>query len=293
MSDAIRHQFTTGLYPKKRAYHLVIDYVQHDPNDKCPLYELIIATKPIPAVITDDLDCEGAEMPPEEIDIFEKTFISEGSYSFSDQYLVENKPDNKRLFTYDITLNLAHSDYFLDFEMKNNFAVGYFRMALLVRDPTTDRFEKMAQSYWVDENSEDDIGTEALANQATKKGDNTFVTKLRYLEDVPVELLQNAEEVILRITIDRNQVTSALEQFKAYNPDKDDICYSFDLAIYAHEVGDDHTQDKLNNQLIRVDWKGKEQSKDRFDATGRLTAFVEFEKSLSQELRQALKSYQS
>ena len=79
------------------------------------------------------------------------------------------------ILEYDITIDLPHSDYFFDVEMKNDFLTGNFRMYLFTFDSITETWAKIAQSHWFDENSYEDVNVDADAEMGTKSGDKTMI----------------------------------------------------------------------------------------------------------------------
>lgn len=91
---------------------------------------------------------------------------------------------------------------------------------------------------------------------------------------------------MLRITVETNEIIQALKSYKLYDHHSESLCFNFDLSFFADEVDSHHTGDNEDNKLIRVDWTGKEQSSGNFDTSGRITAFLEFEKSLSHHMPQ-------
>ena len=76
-------------------------------------------------------------------------------------------------------------------------------------------------------------------------------------------------------------ILDVLKAYDLYNPAHEDVCFNFDLSLFADEVGQNHLSDDENNKLIRIDWQGKEQSHNKFDTNGRINAYLEFEKSMA------------
>ena len=64
------------------------------------------------------------------------------------------------------------------------------------------------------------------------------------------------------------------------------------MSLFIDEVGTNHLEDEEANKLIRIDWKGLEQSYDRYDTSKRLTALLQFEKSLSHHLPKLKSSFE-
>jgi hypothetical protein len=71
-----------------------------------------------------------------------------------------------------------------------------------------------------------------------------------------------------------------------------DICFSFELSLFAHEEGADGGHSNKKNSLIRVDWVGREQTNGKYDVNDRLIAYMEFEKSLNHHLPKIKSSFQ-
>jgi hypothetical protein len=61
----------------------------------------------------------------------------------------------------------------------------------------------------------------------------------------------------------------------------DSLCFNFDFSFYAHEEQEATINDANANKLIRVDWVGPKESSKKFDPSAAITAYLEFEKSMS------------
>ena len=81
----------------------------------------------------------------------------------------------KGIFMYDMMIELPHSDYFLDVELKNDFLTGNFRMSAYAVDPNTNKMSLVAKSHWFDENSHEDVLLDADSMMSTKMGDKTMI----------------------------------------------------------------------------------------------------------------------
>ena len=88
-------------------------------------------------------------------------------------------------------------------------------------------------------------------------------------------------------------VLQILEHNNVINIKKDNYCFNFHLSLFIDEIGQSHLFDESSNELIRVDWQGKEQGTNTFDPSKRVFAFLEFEKSMSHHLPHIKSSYQS
>ena len=263
---------------------LKLVHTEFDTSDPCPVYDLHISVKPLRYVASENLACMGYEAPPESVEIAEKTTKLDVPCAFTDEMIAAHGDSISGVMDYDIVIELPHSDYFFDVEIKTDFLTGNFLMYMFTLDTSTNKWEKIAQSHWFDEQSFEDVSLDAVADMATKLGDKTMVQKLRYLEDTPRELLENSSTLMLRIKVDTHEIVKALTANELYDPHTENLCFNFDLSFFADEVNPDHVTDEDENKLIRVDWQGREQSAGKFDTNGRLNAFLEFEKSIANHI---------
>ena len=79
-------------------------------------------------------------------------------------------------------------------------------------------------------------------------------------------------------------IIDTMKNYGLYNPGHEDLCFNFELSFFADEISQNHLQDDEDNKIIRVDWQGKEQSHGMFDSSGRISAFIECEKSLAHHI---------
>lgn len=86
-------------------------------------------------------------------------------------------------------------------------------MYLFTQDTENDFWVKIAQSELFDENSLEDVNTDAEAQMSTKIGDKTMIHKLRYLEDVSPDLLTAASQFMLRIKVSTKEIIDALLKY--------------------------------------------------------------------------------
>ena len=122
------------IEPNQHPYILKLVHTAFDPDDPCPVYDLHIAVKPLRYVTNENLACMGYEAPPEHVEISKKTEKIDVPCSFSSQMIEEMGAADNGIMEYDITIDLPHSDYFFDVEMKNDFLTGNFRMYLYTLD---------------------------------------------------------------------------------------------------------------------------------------------------------------
>ena len=89
---------------------------------------------------------------------------------------------------------------------------------------------------------------------------------------------------MLRIAVEAHEVIDVMQHHNLYDAHSESLCFGFDLSIFADEIDHHHSRDNEDNKLIRVDWHGKEQSSGKYDTSSRVTAYLEFEKSLAHHI---------
>ena len=114
---------------------------------------------------------------------------------------------------------------------------------MLTFDESSQQWHRIAESHWLNENSYDDISIDADADLSTKIGDKTFIQKLRYVDDVPKEIVENATNIIIRIRVCVKRLLDTLIEYQLFEPKHDDLCFNFDLSLFIDEVGQDHLDD--------------------------------------------------
>ena len=127
-------------------------------------------------------------------------------------------------------------------------------MTLLGLEEHTGDWHPLAKSHWFNEHSYDDLSIDADDMIATKVGDLSMIHKLRFVEDVPHEVAQNASKLILRLKMIGWPVLQILEHNNVINIKKDNYCFNFHLSLFIDEIGQSHLFDESSNELIRVDW---------------------------------------
>ncbi len=75
----------------------------------------------------------------------------------------------------------------------------------------------------------------------------SYVQKLRYMEDVPAELLDNASNLILRIRVSVQRILDTLTHFGLFDSANEDVCFNFNLSLFIDEVGQEHLHDDSHN----------------------------------------------
>ena len=172
--DPIHNTLLTTLEPNKHPYHVRLIHTEFDPNDPCPVYDFHIAVKPLHHAVEENLICEGHELPPEELTITEKTTKLAYSSAFSDDIIKEFADEDGR-FHYDMLIELPHTDFFFDVELKTDFLTGNFHMYLYAWDERTEDWEQVALSHWFNENAFEDVSVDADFMMSTKLGDKTMI----------------------------------------------------------------------------------------------------------------------
>lgn len=232
----------------------------------------------------------GYQLPPTFVEVTEKTTKVDVPCAFSAD-LLDAYANENGIVDYEIILSMPHSDYFVDVEMKNDFLTGNFRMQMFAEDETG-HWHKIAHSTWFDEHSFEDVEMQADQLMGTKQGDKTMIQKLRYIENVPPEVLNNASKLSLHLKVNVRNVIDALTKHHVYDPRHEEICFNFDLSLFIDEVDAKHMSDNNDNKLMRVDWQGLEQASGMFDTSGRISAFLEFEKSLHSHIPALKQTFQ-
>lgn len=65
---------------------------------------------------------------------------------------------------YDIDVELAYPDYYLDVEMKNDFLTGHMDMELFAKDTVDNAYKKIAEAYWFNEDGKDEMSADSRAD---------------------------------------------------------------------------------------------------------------------------------
>ena len=109
------------MKPRKKPYIVTIITPKIDPNDHCPLLDFHIAVKPIEQIPHENLRCFGYKIPPAvvEIDESQRTTKVESFAAFSSEWIQRGHQGNSQ--EYDIEIDLPHSDYMIDAELKTDF----------------------------------------------------------------------------------------------------------------------------------------------------------------------------
>ena len=196
-----------------------------------------VAVKPVSQIPNENLRCFGYKLPPALVTVEEerKTTKIEAYSAFSSEWIQQAKVWG--ITEYDIEIDLPHSDYLLDAELRTDFLTNRMQMKLLGLDEGTGDWHTLAVSHWVNENSFEDVSIDADQMLSTKIGDLSMVQKLRFVEDVPHEVAANASKLILRLKMNGLSVLKALESKNVINLKKDDFCFNFHLSIFIDEVG--------------------------------------------------------
>ena len=72
-----------------------------------------------------------------------------------------------------------------------------------------------------------------------KRGEKTFIQKLRFFEDEQPDFVTEGAELMLRLKLrkDMLKLINKLKTFEVFDPEDEDdsLCFNFDLSFYAHE----------------------------------------------------------
>ena len=154
-TDSVHNSMLVTVDPERKPYQLELAHTEFDPNDPCPVYDFHIAVKPLRYVPVENLHCMGYQLPPTHVEVTEKTTKVDTSCAFSADLLDANANEHG-IVDYEIIIEMPHSDYYVDIEMKNDFLTGNFRMQMFAEDDTG-HWHKIAHSTWFDEHSFEDV----------------------------------------------------------------------------------------------------------------------------------------
>jgi len=162
-SDSVHNSLVATVDPSKKPYQLRLIQNELDESDPCPVFDFHIAVKPLKNIAEENLLCVGNKAPPTEFTITEKVTKLDVPCGFSDEMIMEHTDPKTGIMDYKINIGLPHSDFFFDVQMKNDFLTGNFKMYLFTLDTENDFWVKIAQSELFDENSYEDVNTDAEA----------------------------------------------------------------------------------------------------------------------------------
>lgn len=246
--------------PDKQPYIMELVHTVFDHEDPCPVYDFHISVKPIHYVSHENLYCMGNPPPPAHIQVTHAADKFDYQCSFTDEMLTQNADPETGIIDYDVMIELPHSDYFIDIELRSDFLTGNYRMYLFMFDDDSSSWIKIAQSYFFDEHSYEDMSLDASQELSSTKGDKSQVLKLRFLEDVPPELTDKASQLMLRIKVNPMHIMDTLAQYGLFDAHHDSLCFNFELSTFFDEIGGEGHHGGSDNALVRVDWQGVEQS---------------------------------
>lgn len=117
----------------------------------------------------------GHKLPPAELNVDEKqkTTKVEAFSAFSSEWIKESSYGGAA--EYDIMIDLPHSDYLIDAELKTDFLTSRMHMKLFGFDDVSEEWVALASSHWFNENSYEDLSVDADAFMSTKIGDLNMV----------------------------------------------------------------------------------------------------------------------
>lgn len=104
-------------------------YDSLDESDKCPLYQMRVAMKPISLVMDENLECTNNEFLPSTIQMNSKNAGFEGEYQISSDILNKYMVDGRDL-TYDVEIKITDeaNNYYFDIETRYDFLTTEIEM---------------------------------------------------------------------------------------------------------------------------------------------------------------------
>ena len=129
-------------------------------------------------------------------------------------------------------IDFPHSDYFFDVEIKSDFLTSNMHLELFAKDPRGSSYSKIAQSYWFNEHSEDDLSTGTPDIENLKVGERSMVQRLRFLEDELPDYIQESAQLMLRIKMKPwgLKLVNKLKNGGFVDTDVDNLCFNFDFS---------------------------------------------------------------
>ena len=107
-----------------------------------------IATQTLSNIVDERLKCKKHEAPPDSISVTDGTYRHDDTFAFSSQYILDFSNDEQTSFQYDIEISFPHKDYYFDVELRSDFVSNNLKMALLAKDPASDKYHRVANSKW-------------------------------------------------------------------------------------------------------------------------------------------------
>ena len=56
-------------------------------------------------------------------------------------------------------MNMPHSDFFVDIELKSDFLSAKYKVVVFALDKDNKKYVRVAQTHWENENNENDVGS--------------------------------------------------------------------------------------------------------------------------------------
>ena len=212
-------------------------------------------------------------MPPSFLTIETDDFMHSGDYSFPSSFIQKATHGKHGGLEYDIILEWPGADpeaeYYIDVETRSDFLTGQFAFVLLYEDKHQE-LEMLGKSYQV----------------ATSTGSGQqAVHRLKLLEREG-ELADdiNLSGAVLRLRLPRSSVDiQDTLQEQGLVERGHELCHNFYLSVRAEKRAPDHdlgTIFETPARLMRVRWEGSALESGLFDPRSRITAFLEFDRSM-------------
>ena len=261
--------------PQKKAYTIKLVYDSLDQDDACPLFDLRVMLVPVDSALSTHLSCGKDDLPPLRVDITGGDFELSGKYQFSREF-IHQVTDKGGDLQFDIDLQWPGADpqaqYYLDIETKSDVLTGQLTFTLLYQKPDKS-LAILGRSH--------PVGSTAHSSRFTQR------LKLEDEEDQLAEEV-NLTSAILRLRYPPSSIHLVDELIDHGHLGDRPLCHSFSMSIRAeqrsgvNENGEDPTGP---SRLLRVRWEGTEATDGLFDYSQRVTAVLEFDRSMKEAFK--------
>lgn len=265
--------------PKQTAYYLKVVYDSLDEDDACPAFDFRVILKPVANALASNLLCEPHPVPPLSVAISGEDFVLSETYAFSSSF-IHKVTDKGGDLEFDMRLAWPNADkdaqYYLDVESRSDVLTGQMTFTLL--------YEKPDKSLAL-------LGRSHPAGSSAHESRYTQRLKLLDREEDLAEDV-NVDHAVLRIRYPPSAIHLIDELVDRGLLRDREACHTFELSIRAelrsgvNEAGESPFGP---SRLLRVRWQGdevagagKEASETRFDPAKRLTAVLEFDRSMAE-----------
>lgn len=274
--------FVHVVKPKKTAYYLKIVYDSLDQDDSCPTFDFRVILKPVANALASNLLCEPHSVPPQSVAITGDDFELSETYAFSSTF-IHKVTDKGGDLEFDMRLSWPNADkeaqYYLDVESKSDVLTGQMTFTLLYEKP---------------DKSLAPLGRSHPAGSSAHE--SRFTQRLKLLdreEDLAEDV--NVDHAVLRIRYPPSSIHLVDELVDQGLLHDQEACHTFELSIRAelrsgvNEAGESAVGP---SRLLRVRWQGdevaavgSEGAQSRFDPAGRVTAVLEFDRSMAEAFK--------